>query len=121
MDTTRPTYDTYIQTSRANFANGFRKMIRVEQELANLNRATDATDQTFGYTAPFGDPEYVQWQDRDPNYAAIYKALDASRDATIDDYHTHTGAVTAVFGSLTHDQVGQVIALVESFLTDDSE
>lgn len=116
---TTKTYDSYVQTSRNNFAFELRAMVRVERELADLNRATEATEQTFGYTQKYGEPGYVNWQDRDPKYLSIYNALDAARDATIDEYHTRSGAVTSVFGSLTPGQVGQVIALVESFLTTD--
>lgn len=116
---TKSTYDDYIQTNRKNFTNNFRKMIRIETDLAELNRALEAADSTFGYTHAYGDEGYVEYHRRRPEYLAIVNALDASRDNLMDDYYTANGAVVSVLATLSSNQRAEITSLVESFLTTD--
>lgn len=87
---------TWEQKAIRDFSKNFWSLINVNKQYLQLNEAIDALEAKYGYTARYGDPAYVPYDQRDKGYSKIRLALDMQQDALNDEQTDSLYAVSHV-------------------------
>lgn len=111
-----PPDDIDAMMASVSISVNLKRLAQLSAETDLIHKAMDDLQGTFGYTAPYVHPDYVEHIDRAEQYKSIEYTIDLALDSVLTEYNEVLYMVGEVLGNLELEETEQIIELVQSFI-----